>query len=91
VTDKDSDWCEAELNDYSANGVCFLSEETILTNTEISLQILRQERVRVPPMSASAVVVRCDLSEDHRYKIACRFTRVTRHGGAGEREGASTR
>lgn len=70
------DWCVGELNDYSANGICFLAEETILKNTEITLRIMRNSKVRVPPMSAVAVVVRCDIGDDHRYKVACKLTRV---------------
>jgi hypothetical protein len=76
LTHKSGDWCVAELNDYSANGVCFLTDETILSDTEITLRIMRNPKVRVPPMSAIAVVVRCEVNEDHRYKVACKLTRV---------------
>jgi len=73
-------WNEAVLEDYSASGVCFLSDETLLQNTKITLQIMKNTGhntgTPVPPMAASAVVVRCELDEQHRYKVACKLTRV---------------
>jgi hypothetical protein len=83
---KSVDWCVAELNDYSANGLCFLTDETILRDTEITLRIMRNSKVRVPPMSAFAVVVRCDVNEDHRYKVACKLTRVRHENYPGHDE-----
>ena len=72
------DWFEAELDNYSANGMCIVADETLIKNTEITIRIMRSAKVTVPPMSANAVVVRCDLSDDHRYRIACKLTRVRR-------------
>ena len=77
-------WNEAVLEDYSAGGVCFLSNETLSQNTKITLQITKNAGssagtnagTPVPPMAASAIVVRCELDEQHRYKVACKLTRV---------------
>lgn len=75
-THQGGDWFEAELSDYSANGICIITDETILRDTEITIRIMRNAKVRVPPMSAFAKVVRCDLGDDHRYRVACKLTRV---------------
>ena len=73
-------WNEAVLEDYSAGGVCFFSNETLLQNTKITLQIMKNAGLNagtpVPPMAASAIVVRCELDDEHRYKVACKLTRV---------------
>jgi len=73
-------WNEAVLEDYSAGGVCFYSDETLLKNTKITLQIMKNAGTNVgnpvPPMAASAIVVRCELDDEHRFKVACRLTRV---------------
>lgn len=71
-------WCEAELEDYSANGILIRCDETLLQDTKITIQIMRNAKVTVPAMAASAVVVRCDLDENHRYRVACKLTRVRR-------------
>ncbi len=71
-------WCEAELEDYSANGILIHCDETLLQNTKITIQIMRNPKTTVPAMAASAVVVRCDLDEGHRYRVACKLTRVRR-------------
>ena len=69
-------WNQAILKDYSAGGVCFLGEETLTQDSKISIQITRDAHPAVPPMTASAVVVRCEIDENHRYRIACKLTRV---------------
>ena len=69
-------WSEATLEDYSANGVAFLCDGTLSTDTKITVQIVRDAHPEVPPMAASAVVVRCELSEGTRFKVACKLTRI---------------
>jgi len=69
-------WSEATLEDFSANGVSFLCDDTLLTNTKITVQIVRDAHPEVPPMAASAVVVRCELDEGSRFKVACKLTRI---------------
>ena len=72
------DWFEAELEDYSASGICIVADETLMQATEVTIRIMRNAKVTVPPMTAYAQVVRCDINDDHRYKIACKLTRVRR-------------
>ena len=67
-------WVEAVLKDYSAGGVCFYCDDTLLQDTKISIQIRRDKSISLPAIAASAVVVRCDVDEKHRFKIACKFT-----------------
>lgn len=69
-------WSEATLVDYSANGVAFLCDDTLLADTKITVQIVRDAHPEVPPMAASAVVVRCELNEGARFKVACKLTRI---------------
>ena len=73
-------WNEAVLEDYSASGVCFYSDETLLKNTKITIQIMKNAGTNtstpVPPMAASAIVVRCELDDQHRFKVACKLTQV---------------
>jgi len=69
-------WSEATLEDFSASGICFLGDETLLHNTKITIQIVRDAHPEVPPMAASAEVVRCELEEGARFKVACKLTRV---------------
>jgi hypothetical protein len=73
-------WLEAVLEDYSAGGVCFHCDETLFQDTKITIQIRRDNRQSVPAIAASAVVVRCDIDDDHRYRVACKFTRVRDEG-----------
>lgn len=69
-------WSEATLEDYSASGLCFFSDETLLQNTKITIQIVRDAHPTVPPMAVSAEVVRCELDEGARFKVACKLTRI---------------
>ncbi len=69
-------WSEATLEDYSASGICFFSKETLLHDTKVTIQITRDAHPTVPPMAASATVVRCELDEGTRFKVACKLTRL---------------
>jgi hypothetical protein len=69
-------WKNATLEDYSAGGLCFYSGETLLHDTKITIQITRDADPTVPPMAASAVVVRCELEDGTRFKVACKLTRI---------------
>lgn len=71
-------WSEAVLQDYSIGGICFVCDETLQQNTQITIQIPHGAHKEVPPMAASAVVVRCEMNDDHHYKIGCQFTRERR-------------
>lgn len=75
-TRSSGNWSEGQLQDFSANGISFTCDETLLQNTQITIQISDKSHKDVPPMAASAVVVRCELDDDHHYKIACKFTKV---------------
>ena len=75
-TQEGGTWSEAVLEDYSANGICFYSEDTLLADTKVTIQISRDAHPTVPPMAASAVVVRCELDAGIRYKVACKLTRI---------------
>lgn len=75
-THSQSDWQHAELENYSAAGLCMLCDSTLLVNTQLTLQLMPGDNKLVPPMSAEAVVVRCQLDEDHHYQIACKLTKV---------------
>jgi len=37
---------------------------------------MKNAGISVPAMAASAVVVRCELDDEHRFKVACKLTRV---------------
>ena len=69
-------WDAAELRDYSATGVCMISDNTVLQNTKIKLELAPESKSRVPRIAAEATVVRCGLRDDHRYEIACKLTKV---------------
>jgi hypothetical protein len=69
-------WNEAVLEDYSASGLSFYSEDTILQDTKITIQITLDAHPTVPPMAASAVVVRCEMEEGVRFKVACKLTQI---------------
>jgi hypothetical protein len=69
-------WNNATLEDYSAGGLCFHSGETLVEDTKITIQITRDAHPAVPPMAASAIVVRCELEDGTRFKVACKLTRV---------------
>lgn len=75
-TQEGGTWSEATLEDYSASGVCFYSNETLLRDTKITIQITRDACPKVPALAASATVLRCDLDEGHRFRIVCKLTRV---------------
>ena len=66
-------WSDAELENYSAGGICFRSSETLRQDTKITIQIKRDFNSTVPAMAVSGVVVRCVSDGDHQYKIACKF------------------
>lgn len=72
------EWDAAELHDYSAIGVCMVSDVTLLQSSKIQLELVPEKRSRVPSIVAEAIVVRCDLRDDHRYEIACKLTKVKR-------------
>ena len=69
-------WSEATLDNYSASGLCFICEDTLSLDTKITVQITRDANPKVPPMAASAVVVRCELDEGARVKVACKLTNI---------------
>jgi hypothetical protein len=69
-------WNNAVLEDYSAGGLCFYSEEVVVQDSKITIQITREAHSSVPPMAASAIVVRCELEDGTRFKVACKLTRV---------------
>jgi len=69
-------WSKATLEDYSANGLCFYSGETLVQDTKITIQITSDAHPTVPPMAASAVVVRCELENGTRFKVSCKLTRT---------------
>ena len=68
-------WSDAELEDYSAGGICFRCDETLQEDTEVTIQIKRDHRTNVPAMAVSAIVVRCSIEGDHQFKVACKFNR----------------
>lgn len=70
------DWCEAELRDYSASGACFQSKGTLLPNTKITVHIMSNEVLDVPAVAVFATVVWCQMSDEHKYKIGCKFDEV---------------
>jgi len=72
----DEEWGNAELHDYSAIGVRMVSDTTLLHSSKIQLELVPEKRSRVPRIFAEAVVMRCDLRNDHRYEIACKLTKV---------------
>jgi c-di-GMP-binding flagellar brake protein YcgR len=74
----DNDWSKAELCDYSATGVRMVSESTVLQSSKIDLVLMPEAKSRVPGIAAEATVLRCGLRDDHRYEIACKFTKVKR-------------
>jgi c-di-GMP-binding flagellar brake protein YcgR len=68
-------WSDAELEDYSAGGICFRCNETLQEETELTIQIKQDHRNNVPAMAVSAVVVRCSTEGEHQFKVACKFNR----------------
>lgn len=68
----------AELQDYSAGGVCMVSENIILHSSILRIELVPEGQSRVPKITAEAVVVRCGMRDDHRYDIACKLTKVNR-------------
>lgn len=70
-------WDEAELCDYSATGLRMVCDTTLLQDTKINVELVPGKLIRVPKISAEAVVVRCGLRDDHRYEIACKLTKVS--------------
>jgi hypothetical protein len=69
-------WNEATLENYSASGLSFICEEKLPPDTKITVQITRDAHPKVPPMAASAVVVRCELDKGVRIKVACKLTNI---------------
>jgi len=78
------EWGVAELHDYSAIGVRIISDTTLLQSSKIQLELVPENKSRVPGIAAEAIVVRCGLRGDHRYEIACKLTRVKRLCGKTE-------
>lgn len=76
LTQDGGNWNEAVLEDYSASGICFNSNETLLRDTKLTIQITSDASPTVPALAASAIVLRCDLDEDHRYRVACKLSRT---------------
>jgi hypothetical protein len=68
----------AELRDYSAGGVCMISDSILLNSSMLRIELLPEKQSRVPHITAEAVVVRCGMREDHRYDIACKLIKVNR-------------
>jgi len=71
-------WFEAELHDYSAEGICFFCKESLEQNTRVTVQIASDANDEVPAIAASAVVLRCEQDDERRFKIACKFKNVMR-------------
>lgn len=68
-------WSDAELEDYSAGGICFICSETLQQDTEVIIQVKRDHQTDVPAIAASAVVVRCVTEGIHQFKVACKFNK----------------
>lgn len=68
----------AELRDYSASGVRMVSDAVLLNHSKIRIELMPENKSRVPRIIADAVVLRCGMRDDHRYDIACKLTKVSR-------------
>ena len=75
-TPADGKWADAILADYSPKGMSFYCDGEQLIGEIITIQITRDAHPTVPPMAASAKVVRCEEGEGCQFKIACKLTRI---------------
>lgn len=71
-------WQVARLVDFSATGICMVCEDNLPMDTEVSIQIKPGSQKTVPELSASGVVVRSVTTDEQRFEISCKITKVNR-------------
>lgn len=70
-----NDTYSGELLNLSAKGLLFITPEKIAVDSELDVHIVPSNPI-TPPMHASVKVVRSDLLEDSRYKLACEMLKI---------------
>ena len=71
-------WQVARLVDFSATGVCMICDDNLPLNSNISIQIKPGSQKTVPALSAAGTVVRSVTTDDQRFEISCKITKVHR-------------
>ena len=66
----DNDLFHGHLENLSAEGVTFNTECELTQDTEILLEV-NPGSCSVPPLMASAKVLRCNISAQGKYRISC--------------------
>ncbi len=71
-------WQVAKLVDFSATGISMVCDDPLNVGTEVSLQIKPGSRKIVPELSATGIVMRSEINDEHQYVISCKLTKVQR-------------
>ncbi|VAW96755.1 hypothetical protein MNBD_GAMMA19-1293 [hydrothermal vent metagenome] len=71
-------WQVAKLVDFSATGISMVCDEQLNVGTEVSLQIKPGSQKIVPALSATGIVMRSEINDEHQYLISCKLTKVQR-------------
>lgn len=68
----DNDLFHGQLENLSAEGVSFNTACELNLDTEILLEV-NPGNALIPPLMANAQVLRCDQSEQGKYRICCKM------------------
>lgn len=66
----ESELCQGELTNLSAQGLAFQTDQSLAENTELFLEVNSGGGV-VPPLMANAKVLRCEQGEMGKFQVAC--------------------
>lgn len=71
-------WQVGTLVNFSATGIKMVCDDVVVLGAEISVQIKPGSQKTVPALSASGVVLRCEINDAMQYVVSCKLTKVQR-------------
>jgi len=71
-------WQVGTLVDFSATGIKMVCDHMLAPGAEVSVQIKPGSQKTVPALSATGVVMRCEINDALQYVISCKLIKVQR-------------
>ena len=69
-------WVTATLKNFSATGICIISNEQLIKSISISMITKPGRNKLVPEITASGKVTHCEALGDNKYRVGCKLLKV---------------